>query len=184
MRLLSQPGIGAKPTTAEPGKDKPTTTPLPWDGDREITVEEYERAVEDKAQKIVQGELKKEKVVAALREDVSAVEKDYPEFKPGSPVYSEALVVRVSEWFKILHRQNPELRLKSFVDELMELKSKGASEAKTQITAKVVQQAATQALTPTGIKPTAQADINDKIKSAKSLKELDALEAEIGIAQK
>lgn len=185
-RLLSQPGVGSKPAspTDNGSKGGSPTAPLPWDGSREITTEEYEKAVEDKAQKIVQGELKKEKMLASIRTDVKSIEGDYAEYNPDSEHYDEALVVRTSEWFKVLHKQNPDLSLRAFVDELMSIKSKGATEAKSTITAKVAKQAATQALSPTGVKANAQTTVEDRVKSAKTLKELEALEAEIGVANK
>jgi len=185
-RLLSQPNVGAPVNQAQKsgnGFDPKGT--IPWNQEAEITPEEYEAAVSQKAQTIVQGELKKEKMLATMRADTAEVESMYPELNPDDEAnYDDELAVDIATDFKVLHRSNPELRLKDYVINRMKYKDKWSSEAKADVTGKVVKQHANQAMTPTGTKMAQPKSIEDKVKGAKTLKELDELEAELNAQPK
>lgn len=163
------------------------TTPggykLPWETGtteqqpdvREISEEEFQAQVEAKARAAVQSELRTEKILSQVTQDTQDVETRYPQLNPQSDSYDEVLVAKVSSWFKALWRQNHDLRLKDFVDEVMTLQAKGAEQGRSEVTGKVLRQAAEQAMGP-GMGSGRSTSAMDAIKSAKTLDELEAAE--------
>lgn len=183
-RLLAQPGIGQKPVQAQETDSGMGKDLLPWNGESEVTPEQYEAAVTERATSIVRGELAKEKMLANLRSDTHEIEQQYPELNPDSEAYDDELAVDIAADFKVLHQANPQLRLKEYVDRRLKYKAKWSSQAKADVTAKIVKQAATQPISPNATKPTPKQTVEDRVKNVSTLQELEALEREIGIADK
>ena len=151
---------------------------LPWETPsepREVTEEEYQKEVAQTAQKIVQAELARQRRLDRLEQDIKAVEEKYPELNPDSEEFDKELCDSIANWFKGLARSNPDLRLASFVDELMSLRAKGAEREKSKISAKIAKQAAEQAVSPTGA-PKGKGDLTSLIESARTIEELEEAE--------
>lgn len=192
-RLLSMPPIirdvkAGNPSQPQGNVSKPVSdTPegMPWNQDKEITPEEYEMAVTEKAQSIVQSELRKEKMLAQMRADTAELEALYPELNPEDPAnYNDKLAVSIATDFRTRHLQDPTLRLKDYVVDRMQFKEQWEAQAKAAVTGVVVKQHATQPVSPMSMKSMAPKGIEDKVRNAKSIQELDELEAEINAGSK
>jgi hypothetical protein len=158
-------------------EETPPVGSLPWETPggqdvREVTPEEYGRDVTSTARLIVQEELSRERRLMHLSEDIKTAEGKYPELNPESGSYDEDLTTSITEWYGKLSKADPTLRLLPFVEKLMSLRSKGAEQEKSKVTAKVAKQAAKQAVSPAGA-PTKAQGLEDVIQSAKSLEELE-----------
>jgi len=151
---------------------------LPWEAsseEREVTPEEYARDVTSAARLVVQEELSRERRLMQLSEDIKTAEGNYPELNPESDSYDEDLTNSISDWYGKLSKTDSNLRLLPFVEKLMGLRSRGAEQEKSKVTAKVAKQAAEQAISSTGA-PSKAGGLEETIKSAKSIEELEETE--------
>lgn len=148
---------------------------LPWEHEEEPDVATI---ATEKARETVLETLRTERILSTISEDVKEVEKKYPELDPTSPSYDRVLLAKVSTWFKAQFKENNDLRLKDFVDEVFALRDAGIEKGRQEVTGKIVKQSAEQALTSSGGR-VESSSIDDKIRNARSIAELEALEKSI-----
>lgn len=158
----------------KPEPVKPQVNPLPWerDGGKDV-----ERIAEEKARETVENTLRTERILNTIREDAVEVEAKYPELNPKSPEFDRVLLAKVSTWFKAQFKENNTLRLKDFVNDVLELRAQGIEKGRQEIGRTIAKQASEQALTPGGNTSTATEEVSSKIAKATSMKELEALES-------
>ena len=185
LEKLRQPQAPTIPQTLQTPKP-PTQTPgqaptgkLPWEtegaeeGSEELTVEQ----LDERNRKIVQEELQKEKTAAQVKSDVVLAEEKYPELNPDKPdTYNEGLANQIADWYKAMFQVNQNLSLIDFVNQIMSLRGEGAEQGKAEVTKNMAQQAAEQAVAPSGAPSKDGPTQEDRIKNAKSEEELDELE--------
>ena len=171
-------------TTDQPTPD-PVTEPrfkLPWESGEGDEPEPEDTAVvaRREAMLVVAEEKRQEAILTNLQNDSKELETLYPEFDPANKeVYDPTLVTKISVWYKGLFKDNNDLRLKDFVTELMALREQGKAAGKSEVTETVIRQAADQAVTPTAPTGPASDTVVKKIQGARTVAELDALEAQI-----
>jgi AAA15 family ATPase/GTPase len=167
------------PTTQTPPPSLPwqtdAVTPPPSQDGREVTQAEYEAEIESKAREVVRKEFEQREFLQNLHTDISECERKYPELNPMADNYDDGLATRIANWYKAQVQQNPNLRMKEFVDDVMSIKAKANAEARSQVTGKVIQQANNQALSPT-TPSTNSKSVEDLLSGAKSMADLDSLE--------
>lgn len=129
---------------------------LPWldNQSREITPEEYKRdvvsAADQMAQLRVQQYAKINNRVMTFERDVNEVEKKYPELNVDADNFDPELSRKVTKLYKEASENNPDLRLKSVVDAVMDLRQKGEEDGKSKVTKAIAKQEAEAAATPGG----------------------------------
>ncbi len=164
---------------------------LPWDQngkqedseDGTLTTEQLDAQVKDEATKAAREESRRVRIATRLQTDGVLIEEKYPEFrKPTEDKPNDRFDQDLTAFaWKIFHTEfekNPETRLMDVVEQVMSVKRKAAEEARKQQAAIVDKQDAEQAIDPSGT-PQFQNENNvleGKIKSANSMKELEALE--------
>jgi len=163
---------GVKPAQFETGKQPPTTAvsrtqPLskgqpsgqvPWEGqtpqgERVITEDEYKRDILQTADYIVKTRINQYEKSNLIKNDLKDVEGKYSELNPDSVDYSEKMSKKLSELFDVQLRANPSVRLKTFVNDIMTLRKSGEEKGKAEVTAKLVEQKAEEAVTPSEVAP-------------------------------
>lgn len=153
---------------------------LPWapkqeeTGDHQMTQEELQKMIDERAQL----NSRNERIVERLDNDIVLVKSKYPVFDDESSEHDPELTARVSKWYEAMFKQDPTVRFADYVDQLMALRDKGAEEGKRQTAAVLKKQAAEQAIDSSGLpqKSTADEDVESKIRSARSSKELAEME--------
>lgn len=191
-RGSGQPAAPASPGIPDILNGKTGDGKLPWDskpsdndgGTREITQEEYEANLKEKAKAAAREEINNERTLNQLRDDTFVLEDKYPVLREknddgsDNPDFDATLVQDIAEWYKKLFKEDHSLRLLTFVDKLMSLRSKGAEQGKAQATETLKKQAASQAVDPSGTPSSkgSDADLESQIRGATSMKELEALE--------
>lgn len=153
---------------------------LPWDG-TPAEQEEEDVAVVARREALlaVAEERRQETIISNLQADSTELEKKFPEFDPKHESYDPTLVTKISVWYKGLFKDNNDLRLKDFVTELMSLREQGIAQGKSEVTETVVRQAASQAVVPTAPSGQPSDSVVKKIQGARSIEELEKLEAQI-----
>lgn len=151
---------------------EPKRTPLPWENEDEPDVAQI---ATEKARETVMETLRTERILSTIKEDVKEVEAKYPELNPNAPEYDRVLLAKVSTWYKAQFKENNELRLKDFVEEVFALRERGIEKGRQEVTGKIAKQSAEQALTPSGGR-VETSSVEEKIRSARSISELEALE--------
>lgn len=151
---------------------EPKRTPLPWENADEPDVAQI---ASEKARETVMETLRTERILSTIKEDVKEVEAKYPELNPNAPEYDRVLLAKVSTWYKAQFKENNELRLKDFVEEVFALRERGIEKGRQEVTGKIAKQSAEQALTPSGGR-VETSSVEEKIRSARSISELEALE--------
>lgn len=154
---------------------------LPWDrkpaadGPKEVTDEEYQADVQAKAQEAARTVIRNEKIVNGVIEDRKYLEENHPELNQESEQFDPVLAEYIATTFKSLFKDNNDLRLKDYAEQVLSLRAKGVEQGKSEVTATVVKQAAEQAMSPstTRVMPKTAADA---IAGAKSMEELEAAE--------
>lgn len=101
---------------------EPKRTPLPWENEDEPDVAQI---ATEKARETVMETLRTERILSTIKEDVKEVEAKYPELNPNAPEYDRVLLAKVSTWYKAQFKENNELRLKDFVEEVFALRERG-----------------------------------------------------------
>jgi hypothetical protein len=173
---------------------------LPWEipsEPREVSEEEFSQEVDkkasEKAKKMVSDAIVKyDKATTAYRQlqvDLDLVEAEFDELNPGkrdlvtneiieaNPNYNQNLAIKVRDYYKAQVKENPNLRLITFVRELMDLRIQGAEQAKKEITSEVAKQAANQALTPSGASgPSGGEDLTTLLNKVETMEDLDKVE--------
>lgn len=151
---------------------EPKRIPLPWEHEDEPDVAQI---ASEKARETVMETLRTEKILATIKEDVKEVEAKYPELNPNAPEYDRVLLAKVSTWYKAQFKENNDLRLKDFVEEVFALRERGIEKGRQEVTGKIAKQSAEQALTPSGGR-VETSSVEEKIRNARSISELEALE--------
>lgn len=151
---------------------EPKRIPLPWENEDEPDVAQI---ASEKARETVMETLRTERILSTIKEDVKEVESKYPELNPNAPEYDRVLLAKVSTWYKAQFKENNELRLKDFVEEVFALRERGIEKGRQEVTGKIAKQSAEQALTPSGGR-VETSSVEEKIRGARSISELEALE--------
>lgn len=152
--------------------------PLPWLAPDEGIMPQVP-AVDprEEARVAAREELARDRIVTNINADVESIESRYPDLNPASEDYDEDLALTIKDLYLAKFKDDNTLRLKDFVEDIMGIRAKAEHKAKAQITGKVVKQAATQAISSTASSQKPQTSVEDMIKGAKSLKDLEALES-------
>lgn len=154
---------------------------LPWDtttktdGPREVTDEEYQQDVQAKAQEAAKTVIRNDKIVNNVIEDRKFLESNHPELNQESDDFDPVLAEYIATTFKSLFKDNQDLRLKDYAEQVLSLRAKGEERGKAQVTAKVAQQAAEQAMSPTTARVVSKTAA-DAIAGARTMDELEAAE--------
>jgi len=143
-----KPEVGAtSPVTGEVGK-------LPWeaglgqDQPTEITLDDYKRDVLTTADWLVQARIGQTEKASEVKSDLADIQKKYDVLNPGSGKYDQDLSRKLAELFKAQFQANPNVKLSSFVDTIMEVRQKGKEEGTAETSATLAEQKAEEALTP------------------------------------
>lgn len=140
---LSGAAQTSQPESALPWMQKPEVS-------REVTQEEYERELTEKANTVVKAQMAEYERRQRIRDDVRLVEQTYEELNPESDNYDEKLSDMLGKQFSKIAKADPSASLADYVEEVMSLRESGKNAGKSEVSAKVVQQAANQALSPKG----------------------------------
>lgn len=166
-----------KPEEKEP-VEKPSKIRLPWETEEE-EAEDPVIVAKRAALEAVAEERRQEKILTDLQSDSTELENTYPELNPKDQSYDPTLVTKISVWYKTLFKDNNNLRLKDFATELMSLRAAGIDHGKSEVTEKVVKQAAQQAIISNAPSSSPASSVEQKIAGAKTMEELEALEAQL-----
>lgn len=147
---------------------------LPWDENGEVTIEQYTKDVEAKADQIVERKFKIKELETNLHNDIAEMEGKYSELSQESDDYDQELVDFISDNFKARVKDNPNLRLRDYVAKIMELRGKAAESAKTAANNNIRKSVATQPII-NGVKTTKETTLEDQLAGAKTIAELDAI---------
>lgn len=186
-----EPGVDGETIrqAGEPKKPEKTQA-LPWekqdDGSqtRELTPEEYEADVQKKAEIAAQKVIDNERVAATLRFDVKQSEELYPELRKPTPEnpnpqFDQAVVDLISRVYAAEFKQNNKVRLAGIVESVMRIRKQGAVDEQRKRKEALDRQDAEQAIDPSAggsEQKSANDNIEGKIRGAKSMKDLAALE--------
>lgn len=166
-----------KPEEKEP-VEKSNKIRLPWETEEEET-EDPVIVAKRAALEVVAEEKRQSKIISDLQNDSTELENTYPELNPNDESYDPTLVTKISVWYKTLFKDNNNLRLKDFATELMSLRAAGVDRGKSEVTEKVVKQAAQQAIISNAPASSPASSVEQKIQGAKTMAELEALEAQL-----
>jgi hypothetical protein len=151
----------------------------------QIDPERFKRDVALHARTIVNAEISKreqqmnhQRAQEHLREDLERVEKEYTILDETSPEYDDKLAGVVADVYRQRVSAKPETRLTDVAEEVMKLYKRAGDEGVRKQSDKIVKKAASQAMSPTGGE-TKIDNLADKIGSADSLDELEALRASL-----
>lgn len=126
---------------------------------------------------------REQKIYTMLLDDITQAKIDYPQLDDESDSYDASLSNKVADWYRPLFDKHKSggnyYSFKSYVDDLMSLKNVGVEEGKKEVRLKVARQAATQTLPTSSGQPTKEVTVTDLIKDAKSLADLEKLEARL-----
>lgn len=163
----------------QPEPPKPAPTKLPWETQEEEGTEDPAIIARREALAVIAEEKRQDAIVSNLRSDSEYIEQTYAELNPQSEKYDPTLVTKISVWYKGMFKDNNDLRLKDFVTELMSLRATGIDQGRSEVTEKVVKQAAQQAIISNAPATPPASSVQQKIAGAKSMAELEALEAQL-----
>ena len=127
---------------------------LPWEGSLEqgqpveISPDDYKRDVLTTADWLVQARIGQAEKASEVKSDLVDIQKKYDILNPGSGKYDKDLSRRLAGLFKAQFQANPNVRLSSFVDAIMEVRQKGKEEGTAETSATLAEQKAEEALTP------------------------------------
>lgn len=169
-----------------------TDNRLPWEkpyGSDETDEERVRRIAEETAQQTFNKSWRENKraeqelrLKDTLNRDIEYVKAKYPELDETSKQYNDALATKVVEWYKPqldrLRGEGKYANFVTFVDDFMSLRKAGDEHRKQETALRVAQQAAEQTL-PQGGDASRDITVDELIKTAKSLKDLEQLEKQI-----
>jgi len=148
----------------------PPVQGLPWEQSQtnptEITLDDYKRDVTLTADAIAQARvadaefrLRKENEV---KSDYQKIASDWSELNPDSSEYKPELSNKLAKLFENQLRADPKSRLYDLVKTVMDVRESGREKGKEEVTGRLVQQKAEEAVTPsteTGLPPEKPEDI-------------------------
>jgi len=125
-------------------------------GVRELSQQEYETEVSNKANQIVDLRVGQLEQKISRREqratDIEYLEQRYPELKPGEG-QNKALTKKVISLYQKASVSNPDLSLADYVEDVMELRTSGQTEGREEASVQMARNEAEAPLTPTASKP-------------------------------
>lgn len=165
---------------SDKGKSLAKPSALPWetqrtDGPKEVTEEEYQAEVAAKAREAAKLEIRNEKIINNVVEDRKYLETQHPELDQESDEFDPVLAEYIATTFKSLFKENQDIRLKDYAEQVLSLRASGVEKGKSQVTAKVMRQAAEQAISPSATRVVSKSAA-DAIAGAKTMEELEAAE--------
>ena len=113
------------------------------------------RMAEDRGSQKAINQFRKEQVKRdRFMSDVRNVEDDYSELRKGSSNFDKDLTHDVVTFYQEASNNNPDLRLKPFVDKVMKLRTESSNQGKSESVEELIQQEKEGAVTPsaTGVK--------------------------------
>lgn len=133
------------------------TSGLPWDNQelsepREVTQDEYEQDLAKKADVIVKARMEQYERKQKLAADIRLLEDSYPELNQDSDRYDKELTDMIVDNYRKISKSDPSTTLASYASSIMSVRERSREDGKTEVTSKVVQQAAQQAV-PSGGEP-------------------------------
>lgn len=166
---------------------------LPWsNGQPAINPNEYKRHVATAAKDVVEQVLntrenaRREKAIyEAFKSDLEKVRSSYPELNDveSGPKYDNNLAEKVATYYKPIfeeyRKKGKYYRFDAFVDDWMSIKERGRSEGADEVRSAVNKQAGEQAFRPSGESVSESPSLEKKLKSVKSIDELESLESEL-----
>ena len=158
--------------------EQPSKIRLPWETEEE-EAEDPVIVAKRVALEAVAEQKRQDTILTNLQSDSTELENTFPELNPKGKEYDPTLVTKISVWYKTLFKDNNNLRLKDFVTELMSLRAAGVDRGKSEVTEKVVKQAAQQAIISNAPSSSPASSVEQKIQGAKTMAELEALEAQL-----
>lgn len=158
-------------------------------GREEVTEDDYKSDIAKQAdfvvnRRITQYEQKQkqketlvnlEKTTKNFNEDLSYLEKTYPELNPDNDTYDNELDEFIGDYYD---KVKDTTRLKEVADKIMKQRNKSIEVARKDNVDKVAKQASQQAIKPSGDLDTSS-NVEDKIKGATTIEELEELEREL-----
>lgn len=177
LKTHLKPAETTSPAPSTPVNPLPWATPIVTGEKGEPTTEEIAQTA---ARATVQEELRNKQILDTFASDAKELETQYPELNPEHESYRPELVTKIAVWYRAQFKDNEELRLKDFVTELMTLRAEGIERGRSEVTEKVVQQAAEQAVISHGAAPAASSTVEQAIAGAKTIDELEEAEKLIG----
>ena len=188
---------GALPRKEETPAPSTSSANLPWDqtSTQETTEEDSqeltEAQLEEKIKKTTREEIDNENIAKTLETDAILIEDQYPVFRKPTegnpnPEFDPELTNFVWDIYLKEMKEDKFIRLSTVVDKVMAIRSKAAEQGKKASADILAKQASEQAIDPSGTPastPSANDNVEGKIKGAKSMKDLEALEKLISAEQ-
>lgn len=147
-------GVHEQPA-ALPWANQPAAEPY------EITEDQYQRDIAQRASAVVDARMREYERKQRLSEDIRTLEATYGELNPESDKYDEELTNRLVKQFKLVSKGDPDIRLSEYVEDVMALRERGREEGKSEVSGKVLEQAARQAVSTQG-EPTQTESSNEE----------------------
>ena len=120
-------------------------------GVRELSQDEYEAEVSNKANQLVDLKIGQLEQKLSRREsrasDIEFLETKYPELRPGEK-QNKFLTKKVISMFQTASEKNPDLSLAGFVEDIMELRSAGQTEGREEVIVERTRNESEAVLTP------------------------------------
>lgn len=152
----------------------------------EVTPADYLKHVVEAADQIVERKLSQnqrksleEQANKTIVEDIAWAKQEFPELNDETPEYDETLANKVSNWYSSIRKNDPTMRLKDFVGEFMGERKKGFAKGKNASIEKIAKDEANQAFVSTQTYKQSSPRLEDSIKNARSLDELDGLRSRL-----
>lgn len=136
-------GVHEQPA-ALPWANQPAAEPY------EITEDQYQRDIAQRANAVVDARMREYERKQRLSEDIRTLEATYSELNPESDRYDEELTNKLVKQFKLVSKGDPDVRLSEYVEDVMALRERGREEGKSEVSGKVLEQAARQAVSAQG----------------------------------
>lgn len=142
-----KPKLGADSFSQQPPK-------LPWESDlesgqpKELSVDDYKRDVVQTADWLVKARLGQVEKANEVQRDLDRLQGKYEVLNPESEGFDKELSTKLAGLFRKQIQADPSSNLYSFVDSIMEVRSKGKEEGQAETTAVLAQQKSEEALTP------------------------------------
>jgi len=168
---------------------------LPWDTSTEtpsIDLDTYKRHVAEAAKNVVEQVLsakedakRRQAIYNSFKEDLNRVRETYPELNDieAGPRYNEDLARKVATYYKPVFEEYKSkgkyYSFDAFVKDWMSVKEAGRSEGEDYVRSTVERQGGEQAFRPSSDTIEESSDFSKRLKSVKTIEELEALESAI-----
>lgn len=154
--------------TTEGQKPGAIESSLPWANQsvsepREITEEQYKQDIAAEADKVVQERIAQYERQQRLKDDVRTLESTYDELNPDSEAYNKDLSDLLAKQFLDVRKGNPDASLSEYVENIMSLRERGREEGKSEVSGKILKQAAQQAVAPAGDTTSTEGSLEEEL---------------------